>query len=684
MKENTLDGITYQFGLDSEVDNHAASPDFFDYHNERPHPKFVVARDSNQKTVSVYKDDKWDWTAYHPYSTNFILNFTAWHNGKLTQQALKIVDELKWLMFIVVWISKGRSKAASTVSLYMRLFNKLAIYALRQNVTVFTILQEPKIASKFLDEYGEFYSVILYSLLNIIKTETESVTSIRSLPPKALKAISIRSQKYYTSHNQHPPIPTRIFTRLLGQIEIALTEFDKHAGEYLKLTGRMLDDNKLGINKKNQSLILKREGITEELDKHYRPVFKDVIRKASIFEYLCKNHIGSKSQLLKHLSDILFLAKINLLAYSGMRHVEAGNIKYDCLETFYQHNREHYLVRGETTKLNHGLIKKAQWVVSTEAVYAVDIAKKIAKFTYQKLKLYKGSEKSINNLLLFPSLGALHAQDRIAALKPESMQYISKPISLQSVINHSSDSPILKSLTTQITEEDIRELEQIDSHRDWRSEEKFVIGEKWTITAHQFRRSLALYATNSGLVSLPSLRRQLQHITNEMSAYYSNGSSFAKDILGCESDFVSEYQKTIPESEALSYIKNILLSDEKLFGAHGAWLSVNKDKRSNIFIHDRDKTKKKFESGQLHYQETVIGGCTGTSQCIERATRSIVACVECAGGIIVPSKLDKVISSQEAVVSSLPNESLVYRTEKDDLDKLIVVRERIKMKNLGV
>ncbi|UTV97931.1 hypothetical protein KDW99_11540 [Marinomonas rhizomae] len=684
MKNNTLKGITYQFRLNSEVENNAVLPDSFFHQNERPHPNFVVARDSNQKPISVYKDNKWDWTAYHPYSNNFILDFTTWHGGNLTQHAFEIVNELKWLMFIVFWISNGRSKAASTIYIYMRLFNKLAVYATSENVKVATILQEPKMASKFLDKYGDFYSTTLYSLLNIIKTETESVTSIRSLPSKSLNAISIRSQKYYTSHNQHPPIPTKILTRLLGQIDIALTEFDKYSEEYLNLTGRILDNNQLGINRSSQSEIFKKEGIKKEFHKHYRPIFKDIISETSISEYLLKNNINSKKQLLKHLGDILFLAKINVLAYSGMRHMEAANVKYDCLEIFFQHNKEHYLVRGETTKLNHGIVKQAKWVISTEAVSAIKIAKKIAKFTYKKLKLYNGTEESINNLLLFPGLRALNARDIITSLKPENVKYISKPMALSSVIKDSPSSPILANLISYITEEDIRELEQIDAHRDWRSEKKFVIGKEWTITAHQFRRSLALYATNSGLVSLPSLRRQLQHITNEMSAYYSKGSSFAKDILGCDSDFVSEYQKTIPESEALSYIKNILLSDEKLFGAHGAWLSVNKDKSSSIFFQDRDETKKKFENGQLHYQETVIGGCTGTSQCIERATRSIVACVECAGGIIVSSKLDKVISSQESVVSSLQHDSIVYRTEKDDLDKLIVVRERIKMKNLEV
>ena len=75
-------------------------------------------------------------------------------------------------------------------------------------------------------------------------------------------------------------------------------------------------------------------------------------------------------------------------------------------------------------------------------------------------------------------------------------------------------------------------FEQIDPHRAWRSEPRFQLGVPWTLTSHQLRRSLALYAQRSGLVSLPSLRRQLQHITEEMSRYYARGSAFANNIIG--------------------------------------------------------------------------------------------------------------------------------------------------------
>src|SRR5258706_10613078 len=121
-----------------------------------------------------------------------------------------------------------------------------------------------------------------------------------------------------------------------------------------------------------------------------------------------------------------------------------------------------------------------------------------------------------------------------------------------------------------IEEADLRELEQIDPHRAWRSEERFKPGIPWTFTSHQLRRSLALYAQRSGLVSLPSLRRQLQHVTEEMSRYYARGSTGAKDLIGDNKHhFGCDWQDAQPVSAAMSYLQNVLLTDEVLFGAHG-------------------------------------------------------------------------------------------------------------------
>ncbi|WP_446918805.1 hypothetical protein, partial [Klebsiella pneumoniae] len=107
-------------------------------------------------------------------------------------------------------------------------------------------------------------------------------------------------------------------------------------------------------------------------------------------------------------------------------------------------------------------------------------------------------------------------------------------------------------LNIMITKEDIFELKRIDPFRDWDSESKFNIGQYWPLQTHQLRRSLALYASKSGLVTLSSLRRQLQHLSAQMTLYYSRGSAFAQDLIANDKlHFAAEYQETQNYTQAL-------------------------------------------------------------------------------------------------------------------------------------
>src|SRR5690606_37768167 len=71
-----------------------------------------------------------------------------------------------------------------------------------------------------------------------------------------------------------------------------------------------------------------------------------------------------------------------------------------------------------------------------------------------------------------------------------------------------------------ILAEDTQHLEMVNPFRAWQSEQAFKIGSIWRFTAHQFRRSLAYYVAQSAHVSLPSLKRQLKHISRQMTIYY--------------------------------------------------------------------------------------------------------------------------------------------------------------------
>ena len=58
-----------------------------------------------------------------------------------------------------------------------------------------------------------------------------------------------------------------------------------------------------------------------------------------------------------------------------------------------------------------------------------------------------------------------------------------------------------------------------------------------------------MYAHRSGLVTLPTLKRQLQHITQEMSMYYARGSAFAKGFIDTDK---THFAKEWAEAQGLS------------------------------------------------------------------------------------------------------------------------------------
>ena len=105
------------------------------------------------------------------------------------------------------------------------------------------------------------------------------------------------------------------------------------------------------------------------------------------------------------------------------------------------------------------------------------------------------------------------------------------------------------------------------------------------------------------LVSIPSLRRQLKHITNEMSTYYAKGSSYAQNLINQEKDhFGKEWQETQSISSALSYIANVLLSEEPLVGGHGNWVEHRlKNNKNTVIMESREETIKRFKKGELSH-----------------------------------------------------------------------------------
>jgi hypothetical protein len=217
-----------------------------------------------------------------------------------------------------------------------------------------------------------------------------------------------------------------------------------------------------------------------------------------------------------------------------------------------------------------------------------------------------------------------------------------------------------------ITDSDRSELEVFDAFYEW-DEEKFDVGRLWPFATHQFRRSVAVYASRSGMVSLPSLGTQYKHLSLTMAQLYSENSAFSEHFIRDEYGSITQehavvdlfdYAKALNKSIALE--ENVIRAANKLSGARGAAIQRLKDKGElEKFLGDRDEIARKIYSGELSYVETDVGGCMRKTMCSQYGVSLVVPCVSgCEDAVIGGDGGKKLRDYKESLIFSL-----------DDLDK---------------
>jgi hypothetical protein len=331
--------------------------------------------------------------------------------------------------------------------------------------------------------------------------------------------------------------------------------------------------------------------------------------------------------------------------------------------------------QSRTTKLNNGKIRRTKWVTTQAGYRAAEVARKIAQFIYSEVGVVPvESEGLLPKYPLFVNIAHLGFGHR----KREVDHHVIATSELSAA--EKGLARIRETLFPTITNEDLIELESIDPHRAWRSEMEFQLGTPWPFATHQLRRSLVLYAQRSGLVSLPSLKRQLQHITVEMSQWYVKGAAFAINFVDDDPDsykmhVAHDWRVAKPESEALAFLRDVVFSEEELFGGAGSFEQGKKDRGEFV---DREVTIARFRRGEVAYRETPLGGCTKIGQCDQVGLKIVdTACLRgCQNMVGKMSRLDSVIKRQESLVSALSPDTVEFRMENSDLQALRSAREQ--------
>lgn len=621
-----------------------------------PSHDFVITRRHDGSALSYYSDLQWDRTPYQADARRFNLNFVFWDGNAPSATQLKLVDEMHWLMFIVIYMRPGHGLSNQTLQGYAAFMRSLARHCESHDCSVQDLLSSSERSVKYLESTKDQKNFIaLQILLRELGHERVGFAVHSTGEIENLRLLSVQ---YRSSLKQNPPIPTRILTLILASVAELLANLGDKLEAILNMARDCLSDPFTGSSVSNQKKRRLELGVVGE---EMRENFQVFLNKYGLGEFMANSGYGiDRRGVAAVLIEIQFLVYLQVLAYTGMRGQEAESLPYDCLDEVERSGTKYYLVNGRTTKLNNGKIKRVQWVTSESAHGAIKMARRIALMIYTAKGNPPGKAKSSSDhWYLFVS--------------PTYLREYRKDQNTPSLMKVARFTAIKERIMPSVQQSDIDELLRIDPHRNWGAETKFQLGRPWPLSSHQFRRSLALYAQRSGLVSLPSLKRQLQHITLHMSQYYAKGSAYASDFIGIgqgsrDRHFGEEWQEAQPISQFLAYASNVLLEDpENLFGGHAHWLKMRMRNGEGLFLEDRATTLHRFKKGELSFTVTPVGGCVNPGPCDKNPIDVLhVNCVSenchhLAGNL----------RKTERVVLVKSRELEVLRTTNNDLPELI-------------
>lgn len=647
--------------------------------NFKPAPDFVLCRAKNGASTAVYKDSIWDFNPYKLGATkvNRFRFDTIFQTNGPEQEAL--IEEVKYIVYCLIYFAGGGCLgrlSVKTVEQRWFVVRRAAIFCYRQKekpmVGVLSLRQlfsTPVYLAAFLaDAASPQIPQMLSSLLANLVAVGEGRLGYRVISSRNL---NLRRH----DSDQHPVIPTRIYLELINVFHDLLDQL--HEGvERLEDFIAEFDDDFYGLAQSVQKTFLPGGRV------NYRPDMNKALELHGLDrvfsgEFSCPLKRGLSSSLLK----MQYVAKSLIHLYTGMRDHEVLRMPYDCL------SNEVYLkeviddrgvvrdlarsvnVLSTTTKFT-GYRKSESWFAPSEVVKAVSVAQAICRGL---AKIYKIDIDDDCPLFLNPAVVRLKAVE----------------VGVGKLAAHYNKLSIISGLV--ITPSDLQELAQTDTGRDFYSEPDFSVGRPWPLSSHQYRRSLAFYASNSGFVSLPSLKSQYKHMTIEMSRYYRNGFQNLKTIFGYydpkkkefllpNSHIALEFQMGMPMAVANQLLSDVLFRDAPLFGGTGSYMEKQKTRLESgeVCIEDvRAETVARVKNCEISYRPTLLGGCTKVGRCDSFLLGDYTECLSCEGAIIKSEKVNDAIRSATTELANYAEDSGEYQITKVDLDRLLSFKTRL-------
>lgn len=632
-----------------------ASATGFDFFN--PAPEFVMTYDKQGQPLSRFADNYWSYAAY---------SITASGSGNCWFQKLDSPQTLEWnalthqqkLIMAAIQLSAFSPWHEHLSANYMRIangtLNRLKGRCFQSGLSLYEVLSDAALLKKTTEG---LYSGDLTTLRGVL-TRLSGAT-IENFGYYFNAGSVIAHLKTPTSESfQHPVIPSRILFEKLSSIQDVLDDYLKNEEAIARINNISLLCHSYLVGYDWHYDVP--EGVEKTSTK-----FQRIAIELGLIELTEKYNINSAASLSNFLGLVQYCASIQIMAYSGMRRGEAQSLKYNCLKIKKRpYGRIRHLIGISTKLTRHRFI--TSWITCKQVTPAIKVAQSICRLAARALYIDDSELDDLplfigRSYLNFSTMNSRSEQSLVGEYKVSKLNSIDFDLQLPPIF---------------LEQADFDELKEIAPFQDWDAAEKFAVGQPWPFTLHQLRRSLAVYATKSGLVRHSSLRRQLKHLSVEMSLYYARGSSKVRSVFNPSPDHIMhEFSKDkLAELDAIMYIRDILMRQDEVKGGHAKVLQAEGYGIAIVItLSDKERTLAEFKSGRKAWRPTFAGGCTSLTGCEMVAHPTITRCIAgngCSDAALIPDKVKSVITQQQKLISILDVTSLEFRSEKSQLTDL--------------
>lgn len=615
-------------------------------------PAIVVTRSNTGKTVSRYGDDSWDFRSQsRDASQAQTLHF--WRVPEIAANALagQIYEQQKAIIWLIA--DRGDLKTFGTLKKYSLSARNWCAIAYAKGIDLFSLLSDLEEVSAICDKMKVNELSATKALIHALwRYRGELLPSDAQMQRDKIVEKIRAAQAKLPEGKQTPLIPSRIYCSILAGLLQGLDEIERD----LDL---LLDALK---NSFKTTLIIKRslpQASPQQLNSARRAILAKTGEQMQALGWKRGPGKALHMFILGKLTAYQTHLMHTVVAFSGMRLGEAKLLPLDgSLATFQHRGQTHYLIRGYTHKLHDGIKTATEWVTIDQGHRAIALAIRIGRTI---LSLHREKYQKGQDPLLFSS-----------SSNPFKMMESNPFLTAQK--------RLIEAICPKITTEDLDELNRLELERDW-ARSGIQLGNRWPLAMHQLRRSLSVYAHRSGMVSLPALKAQLQHITDEMRAYYADGWSRAVNLVFEKSHFSHEWNAAKAESTyfGLTGALKIAFDDEDDLLGQGA-----QRMEQIVAGRSRQQTFALIKNGTIAYRETILGGCVSTEECKAMPLDPInFECIEsnCVNVVVRGKRLDMVIRSQESVVAQLDRDaggSVEQRLETEHLKRMLFARDRLR------